>query len=61
MKIKNKYIPLAEPVLDGNEKKYLSHCINDGWISTAGKFVDNIPDLELSNNIVADVENFFEA
>jgi len=27
----------------------------------AGKFSDNIPELELSNNIVEDVENFFEA
>ena len=32
--------------------------ITDG---RAGKFSDNIPDLELSNNIVEDVENFFEA
>lgn len=32
--------------------------ITDG---RAGKFADNIPDLELSNDIVTDVENFFEA
>ena len=32
--------------------------ITDG---RAGKFADNIPDLELSNDIVSDVENFFEA
>ena len=32
--------------------------ITDG---RAGKFADSIPDLELSNDIVGDVENFFEA
>jgi len=32
--------------------------ITDG---RAGKFSDNIPDLELSNNIIHDVNNFFEA
>lgn len=32
--------------------------ITDG---RAGKFAENIPDLELSNDIVADVGNFFEA
>ena len=32
--------------------------ITDG---RAGKFADNIPDLELSNDIVTDVVNFFEA
>ena len=32
--------------------------ITDG---RAGKFSENIPDLELSNNIVNDVEDFFEA
>ena len=32
--------------------------ITDG---RAGKFADNIPDLELSNDIVTDVDNFFEA
>ena len=32
--------------------------ITDG---RAGKFADSIPDLELSNDIIGDVENFFEA
>lgn len=32
-------IPVNEPRLDGNEKKYLSECINTGWISSEGPFV----------------------
>ena len=32
-------IPVNEPLLDGNEKKYLNQCINTGWISSEGPFV----------------------
>src|SRR5258706_12206608 len=32
-------IPLAEPVLSGNEKKYVEECLDSGWISGSGKFV----------------------
>jgi perosamine synthetase len=32
-------IPVNEPLLDGNEKKYLIHCIDTGWISSEGPFV----------------------
>ncbi len=32
-------IPVNEPVLDGNEKKYLTECIDTGWISSEGPFV----------------------
>lgn len=32
-------IPVNEPVLDGNEKKYLAECIDTGWISSEGSFV----------------------
>ena len=34
-----KMIPVAEPLFDGNEKKYLLDCINSGWISSVGKYV----------------------
>jgi perosamine synthetase len=33
-------IPVNEPVLDGNEKKYLNQCIDSGWISSEGPFVE---------------------
>lgn len=32
-------IPVNEPLLDGNEKKYLIECIDTGWISSEGPFV----------------------
>jgi len=33
------FIPVNEPLLDGNEKKYLNECIDTGWISSEGPFV----------------------
>ena len=33
------FIPVNEPLLDGNEKKYLAECIDSGWISSEGPFV----------------------
>jgi perosamine synthetase len=32
-------IPVNEPLLDGNEAKYLAECIETGWISSEGPFV----------------------
>jgi perosamine synthetase len=32
-------IPVNEPLLDGNEKKYLLECIDTGWISSEGPFI----------------------
>ncbi|MDZ4712061.1 MAG: DegT/DnrJ/EryC1/StrS family aminotransferase [bacterium] len=36
------FIPVNEPLLDGNEKKYLMHCIDTGWISSEGPFVKEL-------------------
>ena len=33
------FIPVNEPLLDGNEKKYLLECIETGWISSEGPFI----------------------
>ncbi len=33
------FIPVNEPLLSGNEKKYLNECIDTGWISSEGPFV----------------------
>jgi perosamine synthetase len=35
-------IPINEPLLDGNEKKYLVECIDTGWISSEGPFVTKL-------------------
>jgi len=32
-------IPVNEPLLNGNEKKYLNECIDTGWISSEGPYV----------------------
>jgi perosamine synthetase len=33
-------IPVNEPLLRGNESKYLQECIESGWISSEGPFVE---------------------
>jgi perosamine synthetase len=33
------FIPVNEPLLDGNEKSYLAECIDTGWVSSEGPFV----------------------
>jgi len=33
------FIPVNEPLLDGNERLYLQECIDTGWISSEGPFV----------------------
>jgi len=33
------FVPVNEPLLAGNEKKYLDQCIDTGWISSDGPFV----------------------
>lgn len=40
----NNFIPVNEPLLDGNEKKYLDECIDTGWISSEGPFVKRFED-----------------
>ena len=34
------FIPVNTPLIDGNEKKYLAECIESGWISSEGPFVE---------------------
>ncbi|MET0645774.1 MAG: DegT/DnrJ/EryC1/StrS family aminotransferase [Pyrinomonadaceae bacterium] len=34
------YIPVAAPVLAGREKEYVADCMESGWISSAGKYVE---------------------
>lgn len=35
-----KKISVANPIFNGNEKKYLNDCIDTGWISSNGKYVN---------------------
>lgn len=34
-----KFIPVCEPLLAGNELKYVTEAVSTGWISSAGKYV----------------------
>ena len=42
------FIPVNEPLLNGNEKKYLNECIDTGWISSEGPFVKKLEDMMAS-------------
>jgi len=33
-------IPLSEPLLNGNEWKYIKDCLDTNWVSSVGKYVD---------------------
>ena len=37
---KNNFIPLSVPNLCGNELKYVTECIETGWVSSVGSYVD---------------------
>ncbi|MBI3036856.1 DegT/DnrJ/EryC1/StrS family aminotransferase [Candidatus Woesearchaeota archaeon] len=34
-----RHIPVSEPLLGGNEEKYVLECIRSSWISSLGKFI----------------------
>jgi perosamine synthetase len=36
----DRFIPVAAPVLYGNEKKYVMDCLESTWISSTGKYLD---------------------
>jgi perosamine synthetase len=35
----DRFIPVAEPLLDGNELAYVSDCVRSGWVSSLGKYI----------------------
>lgn len=39
-----KFIPVAEPELGGNEKKYILDCLDTNWISSKGKYIEKFED-----------------
>lgn len=46
-------IPLSLPNIAGNEWEYVKQCLDTGWISTAGSFVDRFED-EFANYLKVD-------
>lgn len=37
-----KFIPVYQPDLSGNEKKYVNDCLDTGWISSIGEYTDRL-------------------
>ncbi len=35
-----RFVPVAAPVLNGNERKYVLDCLESTWISSSGKYVE---------------------
>ncbi len=33
-------IPVAQPFLGGNEAKYVNDCLDTGWVSSIGRYVE---------------------
>jgi len=46
----NDFVAVNEPLLKGNEEKYLTECIRTGWISSEGPFIARFEE-EFSNKI----------
>jgi perosamine synthetase len=38
--VSNTFIPLHEPIFQGNEQKYLQQCLTSTMVSSIGPFVD---------------------
>ncbi len=39
------YVPLHEPRFSGNEWAYVKECLDTGWVSSAGKYVDKFENM----------------
>ncbi len=39
--LNRRIIPVCEPRLEGNELKYVTHCIETNWISSAGRYIED--------------------
>lgn len=37
--MKNEFIPVCEPYLNGNEEKYVTEAVRSTWVSSAGKYI----------------------
>ncbi len=37
----DRFLPVSEPLLTGNELAYLTDCIQSGWISSLGKYISD--------------------
>lgn len=44
------FVPVNEPLLDGNESRYLLDCVESGWISSEGQYVTRF-EQEMANRV----------
>lgn len=47
-------IPVNEPLLNGNERKYLLRCFDEGYISSTGKYINKF-ELEFAKKLIANM------
>jgi perosamine synthetase len=38
--VNEEFIPVSEPLLNGRELEYVTECIQSGWVSSLGKFIN---------------------
>lgn len=50
VQVKEKFIPLCIPLMQGNEWKYIKECLDTNWVSSVGAFVDRF-ESELSSYV----------
>lgn len=36
------FVPLHEPIFEGNAKRYVNDCLDTGWVSSVGKYVERL-------------------
>lgn len=39
MRANDRFIPVSEPLLDGNELAYVTDCVRSGWVSSLGEYI----------------------
>tara|TARA_Y100000294_G_scaffold23775_1_gene20214 strand:+ start:147 stop:491 length:345 start_codon:yes stop_codon:yes gene_type:complete len=49
-------IPLSEPAIIGNEWKYIKECLDTGWISSVGSYVNRLEKMVVECSKTAIVE-----
>ena len=42
-------IPLSEPAIIGNEWKYIKDCLDTGWVSSVGSYVNRFEEIILES------------
>ena len=60
LRSKNKFIPVNVPKIFKEEKRFVKECLDTGWISSEGNFVNKFEFLECTVAIQAIKENDLE-